>query len=263
MRLKPGERLEHVDESTCGRINMWRIKGTCRNREQNILPLMTTYLRHWLPTLCIAALLSSSALAADHKPPPVGNVTDYAASDTHANEQVTVAAEPFDKPEKAKFFRVSYLEYGFLPVRVIITNNSDKPINLTDARIQFISAAGDTIPAALPEEVERAIDKPKNPAAPGVKLPFPLPNVHGRSGDKSKQINEDFDALGFQAFAVEAHSTQSGFLFYDINGLDRPFLKGAQLYLKRLHNAEGKELFNFTIPFDKYLSASQSCAPAK
>ncbi len=221
---------------------------------KSILKYVKAPVFRMLAAACLAVLLAAPAHAADHTPPPVGKVTDYAASDTHASEQVTIAAEPFDTPEKAKFFRVNYLEYGFMPIRVIITNNGDKPINITDARIQFISAAGDTIPAALPEEVERAMDKTHNPAAPGVKLPFPLPNIHGLSKDKDKQINDDFNILGFQAYAVEAHSTQSGFLFYDTNGLDRPVLKGAQLYLKRLHGADGKDLFSFSIPFDKYLA---------
>lgn len=209
--------------------------------------------------MCLAAMMllagAATAFGADHAAPAAGKATDYAATDSHPGENVVIAAEPFETPDKAKFFRVDYLKYGFLPIRVIITNNGDQAVNLTDARIQFLSAAGDRIPAALTEEVGRVVDKPSNPASPGVKLPFPVPNIHGRSNDKDKQINDDFNMLGFQALAVEPHTTQSGFLFYDVNGLDKPVLKGAQLYVKRLHGSGGKDLFDFAIPFNKFLAA--------
>ena len=213
--------------------------------------------RRWLllAGAAIAFSCAATSFAASHTPPAAGSATDYAATDSHPGENVVIAAEPFDTPDKAKFLRVDYLKYGFLPIRVIITNNGDQAINLTDARIQFLTPDGDRIPAALPEEVERVIDKPSNPAAPGLKLPFPSPTIHGRSTDKQKQIEDDFNMLGFQAMAVEPHTTQAGFLFYDVNGLDKPVLKDAELYVKQLHGSGGKELFDFTIPFNKYLNA--------
>ena len=70
---------------------------------------------------------------------------------------MAIAADPYNTPEKASIFRFKYLQYGFMPIRIIVTNNGDKPISLIDARINFITAAGDKIPAALPEEVERRI----------------------------------------------------------------------------------------------------------
>ena len=45
---------------------------------------------------------------------------------------------------------------------------------------------------------------------------------------------------------------------------DDPALKGAELYVKMVHTADGKkQLFSFTIPFDKWLAAQQVAAPAK
>ena len=211
--------------------------------------------RFRIPAIAVLLTFCTVAFAADHTPPAAGKATDYAAFDAHTNEHVTIAAEPFDTQEKAKFLRVEYLKYGFMPVRVVITNDSDKAINLTDARIQFMTAAGDRIPAALPEEIERRTNKISNPSSPGIKLPLPIPNIHSKPKTKDKKIDEDFDTLGFMAMAVEPHSTQSGFLFYDVNGLDEPVLKGAQLYVKMLHSADGKDLFNFNVPFDKYLAA--------
>ena len=36
-----------------------------------------------------------------------------------------------------------------------------------------------------------------------------------------------------------------------MSGLDKPVLRGAQVYVKMIHDAEGKDLFPFTISFDK------------
>ena len=61
-----------------------------------------------------------------------------------------------------------------------------------------------------------------------------------------------FKTFEYSAVAVEAHTTRAGFLFYDVDGLANP-LAGAKLNLRMLRNSEGKELFYFEIPFDKYL----------
>jgi hypothetical protein len=88
-------------------------------------------------------------------------------------------------------------------------------------------------------------------------LPGPLPRIGNKSGSKNKDVDEDFHAFEYSAVAVEAHTTRAGFLFYDVQGLGNP-LAGAKLNLRMLRNSEGKELFYFEIPFDKYL---QSLSP--
>ena len=56
---------------------------------------------------------------------------------------------------------------------------------------------------------------------------------------------------------MEPHTTRAGFLFYDVSGLSQP-LVGAKLYLHELRDADGKELFYFEIPFNKYLQSKSS-----
>ena len=59
-----------------------------------------------------------------------------------------------------------------------------------------------------------------------------------------------------RAFAFGA-GFLAGYLFYDVRGLDDPALKGAELYLKMIRTLDGnRELFAFSIPFDKWLAAS-------
>jgi hypothetical protein len=210
-----------------------------------------------LTVLLLWPPLLFSAGAAEHGPPPAGVATDYPAYDLHPADQVAIAADPYDTQEKASIFRIKYLQYGFMPIRIIVTNNGDKPISLIDARINFITAYGDKIPAAEPEDVDRRLGGIKRPDG-GYKLPGPLPRIGNKSSSKDKDVENDFKEFEYSAVAVEAHTTRAGFLFYDVKGLDHP-LAGAKLNLRELRNADGKELFYFEIPFDKYLHG----APAK
>jgi hypothetical protein len=130
-----------------------------------------------LAALAFCCGLLLGALVAGLRPPnipqpPAGAASTYPAFDAHADEHVTIAADPYDTKEKASCFRMDYLKLGFMPIRVIVTNDGDKPISLEQARIHFITAAGDKIPAAEPEDVERRATNIQNPSG-GVKLPIP------------------------------------------------------------------------------------------
>jgi hypothetical protein len=214
-----------------------------------------------MPRRSVSALLAVALLwfpllsaRAEKAPPPAGVATSYPAFDDHAAEQVAIAADPYNTPDKASIFRLKYLQYGFMPIRIIVTNNGDKPISLIDARINFITAAGDKVPAAIPEEIERRIGKVKRPDS-GYKLPGPLPRIGNKSDSTNKNVDQDFHEFEYSAIAVEGHTTRAGFLFYDVEGLANP-LVGAKLNLRMLRGADGKELFYFEIPFDKYLKVT-------
>lgn len=204
-----------------------------------------------VPLACGLLLLCARVAVAEHAPPPAGVASSYAAFVAHPEEHVTIAADPYNTKEKASCFRIDYLKYGFMPIRIIVTNDGDKPIDLEQARIHFIAANGDKIPAAEPEDIERRTTDVKNPSG-GVKLP--VPGLTGKPKSKDPKIEADFSEFEYQAIVVEAHTTRAGFLFYDVEGLDNP-LKGAKLYLRRLQASDGKELFYFEIPFDKYLAS--------
>ncbi len=196
------------------------------------------------------------ASAADHIARPAGDAANYPAVDIHAAEHVAIAADPYNTRSKISLFRVDYLKYGFMPIRIIVTNNGDKPISLADARINFITAAGDKIPTSEAPDVERRINKVKRPDN-GYKLPGPLPRIGNKSASQSKDIEADFKSFEYSAATVEPHTTQSGFLFYDLEDIANP-LVGGKLNLNTLRNADGKELFYFEIPFNKYLAKASS-----
>jgi hypothetical protein len=193
------------------------------------------------------------ALAADHTPPPVQPASTFAAVENHPDEKVTIAAEPYDTKEKQAIFRVDYLSHGVLPVRLIVTNNGNRPISLRDARILFQTAAGDRIQAAEPEDVERLMNR-KEREGGRIPLPGGLPPIKLKPKASNQEIEQDFNVFEYSALVVEPHTTRAGFLFYDVSDLDHP-LRGAKLHLHKLRDADGNELFFFEIPFDKYLQS--------
>jgi hypothetical protein len=202
-------------------------------------------------TLALACVLP--AHASDKKAPPPKPAAEYPANDPHPNEHVTIAIDPCDNQKDCDFFRLPYVAHSLIPVRLIITNDGDTAITLEDARMQFISANNDKIPAADLEEINRRLFTYKS--TQGTKIPIVPITIHHDPIDK--KITQDDTDFGFQSTTVNPHSTLAGYLFYDIKSidLDHP-LKGAQIYVKMIHTADKKhELFAFTIPFDKWLAA--------
>jgi hypothetical protein len=200
--------------------------------------------------------LGVPVFASDHTPPPVQPATTFAAVEVHDNEKLAIAAEPYDTREKESIFRIDYLSHGVMPIRLVVTNNSDHPISLRDARILFQTAGGDRIQAAEPEDIERLMTR-KEREGSHIPLPAPLPPIKTRAKASNKDIEADFNTFEYGALVVEPHTTRAGFLFYDVSQLDHP-LRGAKLHLHALRDADGNDLFYFEIPFDKYLQSKSS-----
>ena len=200
--------------------------------------------------------LALPAMASDHSAPAVQPATTYAAVEVHEDEKVAIAAEPYDTKEKESIFKVDYLSHGVMPIRLIVTNNGDRPISLRDARILFLTAEGEKIQAAEPEDVERLMTQ-KERQGSKIPMPGPIPSIKLKPKASNQEIEQDFNTFEYQALVVEAHTTRAGFLFYDVSQLDHP-LKGAKLHLHKLRDADGKELFYFEIPFDKYIKSKSN-----
>jgi len=200
--------------------------------------------------------LELSAMASDHTPPAVQPATSFAAVEVHDKEKVAIAVEPYDSREKESIFRVDYLGHGVMPVRLIVTNNGDQPISLRDARILFMTNAGDKIQAAEPSDVERLMTRQEREGKK-IPMPGPIPSIKMKPKASNKDIEEDFNTFEYGALVVEAHTTRAGFLFYDVSQLDNP-LKGAKMHLHKVRDADGNELFYFEIPFDNYLKSKSS-----
>jgi hypothetical protein len=218
------------------------------NRENALILCMRPLL-----SLSFAALLLAAPALAQHPAPPAGTADQYPAFERHANDHLVIAVDPYDTPQKASIFRVNYASAHIIPIRIIITNEGDTPISLDNAVIDFITAAGDKVPAAEPRDAERALDRPADPHS---KIPIGPIKIGGKGKNQDKKIEEDFSEFQYSAIAVEPHTTRAGFLFYDLQDLPNP-LTGAHLELRRIQSSDSRELFAFEIPFDKYLATKK------
>ena len=210
------------------------------------------------PLLLTLAILGGARplYAASKKAPPIKPATQYAAFDTHANEHVSIAAEPCTDEKDCPFFRLPYVRHSFIPVRVMITNDSEKALSLDEVRIQFIDANKDVLPAATDEDLERRLFTFRSATGRKIPLPAPLPSITTHGTPIDKKITQDDADFGFPGTTVNAHATMGGYLFYDVRDVDEPALKHAELYVKMIKTMDGKQqLFAFTIPFDTWLAA--------
>jgi hypothetical protein len=208
---------------------------------------------YWLSFAVALALLLATTFATAEKPrkqtPPLP-AQQYPLHETHAADHLTIAAEPGDTKETAPHTRLDYYSHGFLPIRVIVTNDSDLAINLDDARIHFIAADGSSIPAATDDDLERGMFTLKSATGRKVPLPLPIPiPITTGKSDIDKKVVADDNDFSFQTTTVAPHTTVSGYLFYDINNLDAPILAHATLELRKVRLAStNKILDTFEIP---------------
>jgi hypothetical protein len=173
----------------------------------------------------------------------------YAAHDEHPAEHVTVAVDPYDMADKAGIFSLHYNEAGFVPIFVVVTNDSDQPISLAGAAAELVTVNRTKISPATEEDISRRLTNPSMSGAPN-----PLPWPKKVKGTLNKDQQEELQNARFAARAVEPHNTQAGFMFFDVSGISAP-LAGANFYLTGVREANGNELMYFEIPLEKYLSA--------
>jgi hypothetical protein len=202
--------------------------------------------------VCVALLTTLLFSEKHFTPPPAAHAATYPAHESHEGEKVSIAIDPLDTPEKDAIFKGKYREIGFLPIRVIISNDSDKTLMLQDLKIQYITVRRDKLEPATNQDIYRRLVRPNraDKSHPGMHLPFPV----GKKGEPiNKDVQEEYESAQFLTVPVTAHATHSGYLFFDVTNIDSPEA-GAHLYLSGL-KADGRELFYFDIPLEKYLNS--------
>jgi hypothetical protein len=206
-------------------------------------------------TLTLALPLAAHADKPRKVPPPLP-AAQYAAHDTH--EQITIAADPGDTKDTAPHTRIDYLGHGFMPIRIIVTNDSSQPLSLDDARILLVPANSSAENAASQEELERGTSSTRNEGKK-TPLPGPLPPITHHAKPVDNQIAEDDNDFGFKSSTIAPHSTAAGWLYYDIRELDRSPLKGATIEVRKARwAATNKPLDTFEIPLQPADTAASS-----
>jgi hypothetical protein len=194
-----------------------------------------------VPLLCLAAKQFVMPQAQPAK--------TYPAHDEHPTEAVAVGVDPYDLAEKTTIFSVRYSEIGFMPIFVVVTNDGNQPVELSGMKAQLVTVNRAKLTPANEDDIARRLTRP---SANTNKYPIPFPTKKVKGG-LSKQALEEIQNAQFVAKAVEPHSTQSGFLFFDVSDQSTP-LAGAHFYLTGVRDAKGNELMYFEIPLEKYLS---------
>ena len=199
----------------------------------------------------LSLVIFSCAAFAEKKVDPALPAAQYPAHVTQNG--VTIAADPYDREPKADVFRVHYLQYDFLPIRIVVTNDTAQPISLNDVRILLLPSDGGKVNAGEPEDVERRV---LGASRMGTTIPIGPINIHRKGKAADSKVEADFSEHEYSALAVEPHTTRAGFLFYDVQGLGQHPLTGAKLVFRQVKDANGKEFFAFEVPLDAYLAAT-------
>lgn len=214
---------------------------------------MSSYLRLFI-ALTLALPLAARADKPRKVPPPLP-AAQYPAHDTH--EQITIAADPGDTKDTAPRTRLDYLAHGFMPIRIIVTNDSSQPLSLDDARILLAPANGAAENAASQDELERGTSS-VGKEGKKTPLPGPLPPITHHDKPVDSEIAADDNDFGFKSSTIAPHSTAAGWLYYDIRDLDRPPLRGATIEVRKVRwSATNKVLDTFEIQLQPASSQSQ------
>jgi len=181
--------------------------------------------------------------------PVAKTAINYPAHDFHREEKVAIAADPYDTPEKAKIFSINFAEHGYLPIFFVVTNDGDQPVSIANMEITLTTANHSKLTPITTDDLYRRLSNPQANTRPS---PLPLP--HKVKGAVSKKELDEIESSQFAAKAVEPHSTQSGFMFFDIGGIRSP-LQDANIDVTGVNDAKGNELMFFEIPMENYFNA--------
>lgn len=213
-------------------------KFRLRSRSHRVLLALCT-------SLCVPALLASK----NFEKPVAKTAINYPAHDFHRDEKVAIAADPYDTPEKAKIFSINFAGHGYLPIFFVVTNDGDQPVSIGNMQITLITANHSKLTPVGSDDIFRRLSNPQSSTRPS---PLPLP--HKVKGGVNRKEMDEVESSQFAARAVEPHSSQSGFLFFDVGGINSP-LEGANIDVTGVDDAKGNELMFFEILVDKYLKA--------
>ena len=178
---------------------------------------------------------------------------NYPAHDLHRDEKVSIAADPYDNPEKAKIFTINFADHGFLPIFFIVTNDGDQPVSIAKLRIKLITGNRSKLTPIDSDDLYRRLSNPQAKTSSNIPLPFP----RKVKGGVTRQQMDEIESSQFAARAVEPHSTQSGFVFFDVSDINSP-LRNATIDISGLADAKGNELLFFEIAMDSYLNAPKN-----
>ncbi len=197
---------------------------------------------------CLSLAAAPLWAAKDFVMPHAENAATYPSHDAHPDEKITAAIDLYNTSPKDDIFSTRYLQEGILPVFLVITNDGDRPVSVTKMQVQLVTSGRTKLDALTVDDVMRRVAHANvsstNPG--GRTSPIPIPGTGGKN-KKAQQQFQELNHAHFGAFAIEPHSTQAGFLFFDIEDVPNP-VQGAHIYLSGVRDAAGNELMYFDVP---------------
>ena len=169
-----------------------------------------------------------------------GPAASYTSKQT--NDGVTVAVQAFDSEDLAHsaFGKLNPYQYGILPVLVIIQNDTNNAMNLSNVQVEYTTFEGKRIEATPAADVPYTVEGPRRPSAP-VASPIP-PDLKRKH--KNPLSGPQIETRAFAARMLPPHESASGFFYFQTH--HRP---ASSIYLTGIRNANtGKEIFYFEIP---------------
>ncbi len=185
--------------------------------------------------------MSITAQAVDKGGLKIADASTYPSKQT--NSGLTIAVIPYTTHEQMKpaFGKVNLLEFGVLPVMLVMKNESGKTLNLTAMEVSYMTPTRREV-ASTPSDEVRFLDSPQRPNLGPGRIPNPLP----QRKKKSKLAIDEIDGYAFHAKMIPAGESAHGFVYFQIG--HRP---GSQIYVRGIVEAPtGKELLFFEIPMD-------------
>ena len=196
--------------------------------------------------------------AKDFVMPRPENASTYPSRDIHSNEKVAAAVELYNAPPKSDIFNTPFIQDGILPVFLVITNNGDRPVALTQLHAELVTSSRAKLEGLTTDDVFRRVAHVSGDSTnPGRVSPIPLPG--GNKNKKSQKAYSEIMAASFAAQAVEPHTTKAGFLFFDVMDV-KQWQLGSHIYLTGIRDAGGNELMYFDIAVIQSNAAAASGA---
>ncbi len=207
-----------------------------------------TVVNNRLTITSIVLFASLTALIAGDKEPhfTAGQASSYPTKQT--SEKVTIAAVSYVNEDLVRqaFGKVDPNRYGFLPLLIVIQNDSSETLRLDNMRVEFVTSDRSHLDATPAKDV---------PYLGGARQPKMTPAPIPGGGSRVKRVknplaNGEIDIRAFSARMLPPGDQASGFFYFRT-----PNQYGATAYLTGIKEAgTGKELLYFEIP----LSLSQS-----
>ncbi len=116
----------------------------------------------------------------------VKSAPEYAARQEQAGVTVAVKAYRSQEEQKEAFGKAEPYKYGFLPVLVVITNNSDHPLGLQNLKVRFIDSRGEGLEPTSGEDLTFFNPKGHQPKDRPAYIPIPLGGPKVKKGPLAK-----------------------------------------------------------------------------